>query len=191
MSVLMIRMLVLAAVLSLSAREQEMAVPAEIQYPLLLKIMTLDRGLAMHRADELVIGVVYQPQVRTSWRAKDAFIAAAEGSSLRHVRQRAVRCVPVPVDDADDLEARAEALGVDVLYVAPLRALDVGRIAGTARARRLRTLTGVPDYVVDGLAVGIGLDGRRPEILINRRAAEAEGADFNVQLLRLARLVNP
>ena len=42
----------------------------------------------------------------------------------------------------------------------------------------------------NGLAVGVGLRGKKPEILINLEAARAEGADFNAQLLRLARIVN-
>ena len=48
----------------------------------------------------------------------------------------------------------------------------------------------MPRYVDDGLAVGIGLAQERPEILINRTAACAEGADFKAQFLKRAHVIH-
>ena len=49
----------------------------------------------------------------------------------------------------------------------------------------------MPEYVEEGIAVGIGLRNMRPLILINLEAARAEGAAFSSQLLSLARIVGP
>lgn len=38
-------------------------------------------------------------------------------------------------------------------------------------------------------SVGIDLTGDRPDIVINLPAAKAEGADFDAQLLKLARVI--
>ena len=54
---------------------------------------------------------------------------------------------------------------------------------------KLTTLTGVPDYVRRGVAVGIGVEQDKPQILINLGAARAEGSDFDASLLRIAIVV--
>jgi hypothetical protein len=50
-------------------------------------------------------------------------------------------------------------------------------------------VTGVPEYVERGLAIGVGVKGERPEIVINLDASRAEGAELNAQVLRIARIV--
>ena len=65
---------------------------------------------------------------------------------------------------------------------------EIGRIG---RFRRFRTITGVPEYVDQGLAVGIGIRRDRPLIIVNLEQARAEGAAFSSQLLALARIVGP
>lgn len=171
------------------ASGQDMAVPAEVQVPLFLKILTLDRQLEATVGDEIVIGVVHQPQIRESWRALQAFTAALEASPIRSVKGRPVRTVPLVVENVEALRRAVAEQEVDVLYVTPLRAVEVRDVAALARDLHFRTLTGVPTYVAGGLAVGIGLKGQRPEILVNLEAAAAEGADYNSQFLRLARVV--
>ena len=177
---------VLAA--STTVAEEEMA-PAKVQYALFMKILTLDRELTSRVGEELVIGVLYQPQVRESWLAKDDFMRVMKTSSIRNVRGIPVRCVPIAVGNLSKLDRHAEQHHVDAFYVGPLRTIDIGELAFIARKRHVSTLSGIPGYVENGLAVGVGLKGRKPEILINLEAARAEGADFNAQLLRLARVV--
>lgn len=52
------------------------------------------------------------------------------------------------------------------------------------------TFTGVPKYVEQGIAVGIGIQDRKPKIHINLSASKAEGAEFSSQLLKLAEIVD-
>ena len=77
---------------------------------------------------------------------------------------------------------------VDVLYVAPLRALDITIVADAARATRVTTCTGTPDYLTAGLAVSVRYQGERPKLLINVEAARLEGAEFSAELLKLAQV---
>jgi hypothetical protein len=58
-----------------------------------------------------------------------------------------------------------------------------------SRRTGVRTVTGVPHYVEDGLGIGIDLRGGRPEIMVNLVASRAEGGDLDAQLLKLARIV--
>jgi hypothetical protein len=78
---------------------------------------------------------------------------------------------------------------VDVLYVAPLRAVALAAIAATARQESIMTLSGVPAYVEDGVIVGITERGSRPSILVNLEAARAANVDFGADFLKVAQVV--
>ena len=172
----------LVAALRLPAPEQEMAVPVDLQFSLFYRILTYDRTLERRAADGLVIGVVFQRRFRESALARDLAIRQLppDAAGFR------VRFVSIDLDDVDLASAAVEG-GCDVLYVTPLRAVSLRTVTSVSRARGLLTLTGVAAYVEQGLAVGIGLRGDRPEILVNVAASRAEGADFSAQLLGLAR----
>jgi hypothetical protein len=91
--------------------------------------------------------------------------------------------------DKTTVERSIEKDSVDLLYIAPLRAVDVGDITRVTQDRHVLTFTGVPDYVSEGVSVGIGTKAGKPQILINIDSARREDADFNSQLLRIARVV--
>ncbi len=161
-----------------------MALPVDLQFSLFYRILTYDRTLERRLAGGLVIGIVYQHRFRSS--------ALAREQALRQQPPAGVgfqaRFVSIDLDEGVDLASVVAEAGCDVLYVAPLRAVGIRTITAVSRARGLLTLTGVADYVEAGLAVGVGLRGDRPEILVNVAASRAEGADFSAQLLRLARI---
>lgn len=171
-----------------AAAAQEMAVPVDVQVPLLLKILTFERNLRGHRSQPLRLGVLFQSQVEESREAFDAFTATAAKGPMR-LGSRAIEIVPI--DAADDAEV-ARVLGtapIDVLYVAPLRAIAISAITKLTRQREIITLTGVPAYVDQGLSVGVDARGGRTRVVINLGAHRAEGAEFSAQLLKMARIV--
>ena len=166
------------------AAAQEVAVPVEIQVPLLLKILTFDRRLA-DAAEPLVVGVVFQRRNRAS---------AAIGEEVRGLlatAARPIRVVVIDLDETRDLRGMLLRENVRVVYIAPLQAVSVSTVAEATRGERVVSVTGVPRYVEQGLAVGIDLRDSRPRIVINLAASRAEGADFSAELLKLARLAGP
>ena len=76
--------------------------------------------------------------------------------------------------------------GISALYLAPGSAKALPAVLKVSEDLDLTTLTGVPDYVRRGVAVGIGVEQDKPQILINLAAARAEGSDFDASLLRIA-----
>ncbi len=78
---------------------------------------------------------------------------------------------------------------IDILYITPLRATGIKEIIRACGAGKILTLTGVPEYVTDGVAIGIGIKGEKPRILINITSAKNEGSDFSSQLLKLAMVI--
>lgn len=181
---------VLAASLGATARDglaQEVQLPMEVQISLFARIWTFDRRHEARSADELVIAIVYQSEVRASLLAKEAFLPAAS----RLIPSRGgLRIVELDYRGPDALEEALREQAVDLVYIAPLRAVDLGEIAGVARRLTVLTCTGVPEYVSRGIAVGLEVSDGRPAIVVNRAASRQQGADFGSELLELARLVS-
>lgn len=166
------------------AAAQEMPVPVATQIPLFLKVLAFDRHLPRRAGAEVVLGVVYQSGNRASVNATDEVIRALNAVHA------SVGGLPVRATGIDlDKESLAVALTqyrVSVMYVTPLRAIDIATVAAAARAAHVTTMTGVPDYVARGLAVSVRLQRDFPKLLVNLTASRLEGADFSAELLKLA-----
>jgi hypothetical protein len=172
--------------LSNPARGQTMDVPIATQLTLFQKILTFENGLQDRVAHDLNVGILYQDRFRASRQAKDDLVRILVNPPPTKVRGATIRPIEIDLADPDALRKIAT---VHVLYVAPLRAQSLAEVAQACRSNGVVSITGVADYVASGLSVGLGLRDNKPEILINKQAAEAEGAEFSAQLLRLARLV--
>lgn len=163
--------------------------PADLQYTLVAKILTFDRNLKARSGTELVVGVIHQTGFPPSLAALRELERAVAGSPIQAVEGIPVRLVAVPLRSIRTLEADLRREGVNLAYVVPLRAVEVGAVVQAARAAGALTVTGVPTYVSQGVAVGLGLQGDRPRILVNLTSARADGADFAAGLLSLADVV--
>jgi hypothetical protein len=162
---------------------QDVAVPVEVQVPLFIKILSFDRTLGSRPAGPLIVGVLYQGEYRAS-----ADIASQVRRALKDSGED-LRIVSIDLDHTPDLLNALSHQHLHVLYVSPLRAIDLKTVTITSRQVGVRTVTGVPKYVEDGLGIGIDLKGERPEIVVNLLASRAEGSDLDAQLLKLARIV--
>jgi hypothetical protein len=181
-----ITILILLWTAALSA--QEMAVPVKLHLALLLKVLSYDRNLKQRAGDQLIIAVCYQKKYERSVKVKEELLGVIESSSVDRIGDIPLRFGSIDIGE-EDLAKAISRDSVDVLYIAPLRDVAIQTITAVSRARKATTLTGVPDYVESGLAVSIGIKGEKPQIIINLPAAEAEGADFSSQLLKLAKVI--
>src|SRR5580765_4541518 len=173
-----------------SARAQEMAAPAAIQVTLLFKILTFDRRMGTRPPGQvIVIAVVFQSGYRASLVAKNQVVEALEAMEHSTISGHPVRWVAVELKDGDQLRLALIHERTDVVYVTPLRGVELDPIVRTARASSMTTFTGVPLYVEQGLALGVGIVRERPQIIVNLPATRAEGSDFTSQLLRVSRVI--
>lgn len=159
-----------------------------LQFPLLLKVLQFDRNLSSRAGEDIVIGVVYQGRFRASARACDEIRKAARVAGSERIAERRINVVEIDLERVK-LRDTLDSLNVDVVYVAPLRATDIVTITGVTRELHITTVTGIEDYVRQGLAVGLGISQEKPRVLINIEASRAEGADFSSRLLSLAQVV--
>lgn len=171
------------------ALAQEVPVPGRLQAELFVKILSYDRRLPESAGKDVVLGVLVQRRYRASLEAADELVAGLAALAEPSASEPRLRPVLVEIDDGAGLGPRLDELGVEVLYVTPLRAVAIAEIVAAAQSRGVRTLTGVPAYVREGLAIGLAVRGERPEILVNLASARAEGAELSSQLLGLARVI--
>ena len=189
-----LRMRALVGVLCLSAtalwgavdvRAQDMALPLADQWRLYDNIMSFDRLFEDRAEDGIVVGVLYQSRYRPSARVREDLEQMDEDGVL-NLAGRKVRLVPIEFTTARELERRLVETEADVLYIAPLRGAAMQELTALSDEYDVCTLTGVPDYVRLGIAVGLGLRGERPEILVNLGSSRDQGMDLSSQLLRIA-----
>lgn len=60
-----------------------------------------------------------------------------------------------------------------------------------AAGRQLITVSDLPGFAVAGGMIELPLEGERVAVVLNRGAAQKKGFEFNAQLLRLARVIEP
>ena len=168
---------------------QEMPVPVELQLPLFTKILTFDKNLERRAGDSLRITVVYQKLYRYSDNTREAFFSNAGIMGLRKINGIPIVLLSHDLHTAEELQKFISEQKIDIIYIAPLRAVPVDEITGLSRELKVLSISGVTDYMQQGVSVGLDIKGDKPEILINKNNSGQEGADFSSRLLHLARII--
>jgi hypothetical protein len=165
---------------------QEMDVPLDLQAKLLPKILRYNHSLKAARSGEFLIGIAHQASYRTSLEVKNDLMN-------RHMDEIVdglpIRFVSLPVESEATLEAALADTPLDAIYIAPLRAVDIGAVARICRGRRLISFSGIAAYTRLGLCVGFGMRGGKPQMHINLPAARAVGAEFSSRLLEICKVI--
>lgn len=145
------------------------------------KIWMFDRSVAPN--EPMVMAVLYQSTFRASAEAKDELIEVVRAEGLK------IRCVPVALDDVENVTDELQRVKADVFYVTEMRGIDILELVRVSRSRQIKTITVVAGYVEAGVAIGLRVRGDKPVIDVNLRAAKAEGSDLTGQLLRVATII--
>lgn len=171
------------------SKSQEMEVPVDIQVRFFSRILLFDRNLAGRVGGEIVLGIVYQSRFKRSLMVKEKFIEIISSSGINSINNIALRLIPVDLHKTELQRAIAENR-INLLYVAPLQAVEIEQIAEVCRERKILSFCAVPQYLLSGLTLAIDQKGSHPEIVINLLSAKEAGADFSAQLLKLARIID-
>jgi hypothetical protein len=170
-----------SAALTPAANGETAPIPAGVQLLLFSKIWMFDRAVA--EKDPIVMAVLFQSTFRASAEAKNQLMGAVRAGGGR------IRCVPVALDDVKRVSQELEHVTADVFYVTEMRGVDIRDVVRVSRARNIKTVTVVAEYVDAGVAIGLQVRNDKPMIVVNRNAAEAEGSDLTAQLLRSATII--
>jgi len=175
----------------LGMRAKDMVVAVDVQWSLLCKVLTFDRNFSTETSNPVVVGIVYQSRYRVSLDIKNELMDNIENTDGGEIAGRKVVAVPIDFTSGLDVEAAVANAGLTIAYVAPLRGVNLHDIAASFGRYNVLTVTGVDQYVDDGVAVGIVEQGGYPHIKLNLAAAKSAGADFSSQLFKVATVINP
>lgn len=180
-------MLLLSSIVPVNA--QEMETPVQIQIPLFLKILSFDRNLKTRSKDVVHVGILFQKNVRQSVQVKNDVLKTVEEMQQKEILGMPTQFIPVEFTSESDLASAATRYNLEVIYITPMRAVDISALSAHCHEHHMLSMTGVVEYMETGIAVGIGLKGEKPLIIINPTAAKNAGADFHSQLLKLAKII--
>lgn len=185
---LFISLLLLALFVSASASiAQETVLAEEDQFPVLCKLLIFDEGRIPAARDSIKIAILTNPDYRPSVQSRDELRHAAQVCPFKTIGMRPIILVDLTYDNSGQWEAAALKAGVSVLYITPQGRTNLPEIIAFTRGHGIISMTGVEEYVRDGVALGVGLESTRPKILLNDIGAEAEGINFRGHVPRLAR----
>lgn len=153
-----------------------------------LRVLVYDKRLAERAADVVRIMIVYpkgDDSEAARWRA-----SFAKMTKLK-VDGRAVVIAEHELDGAAGLERAFRDLKPAAIVACDgiTRKLAIEDLARLTRAYHVLSFTTREAEVVRGVAVGIVPGNERDEIVVNLKAAAAEGVKFDAGLLQLARTV--
>ncbi len=94
-------------------------------------------------------------------------------------------------DNIDLRLAPADPSQCHLLFISRSESANLESWLSRADGRHTLTVSDIPGFARSGGMVELPVEGERVGIVINRRSAMRKGFEFNAQLLRLARVINP
>lgn len=85
----------------------------------------------------------------------------------------------------------ADPMPCHLLFISRSEAGSLDAWLARTEGRRIVTVSDIPGFARAGGMIELPLEGERVGIVINRRTAQKAGIEFNAQLLRLARVIEP
>ena len=152
------------ACIFLPAQAQQTA-PPKLQAALIMKLLAFNTNLG---ANPFTIHVVGAPDVA----------AALE----THVGKTAGKATLETVTKSDALPADK----VNIVYVGN----HVEDAIKYSQSNQILSVTGIPKFVNDGVTLGIGIENKKPKILLNLSSSKSEGINWNPAILKVAATIN-
>jgi len=159
--------------------------PAKNQALLLLRILAYDHNIA-NRIDNKKVTIVVVSKTDSDSAATDMTSVLKEIAKSTKLSGNAIQISRVTFDEKTFDLSKTKAAAI---YLAPGLGDNVAAIVGSSQKSKILSFTGNPEFVTSGVSVGFGNDSGKAVIWVNIAAAKSEGADLDVALLRVAKIV--
>jgi hypothetical protein len=180
----------LALVMLTSRMAVAEAPPSKNQALLMLRILAYDHKLA-DRVDgkKVTIYVVHKSGAAESEDpAVDMIKQLRDIAKSTKIAGNAINVIKLAYNK-DTFDADIGKVKAAALYVSPSLGDSLAPIIAVTAKRKLLSFTGVVEYVNAGVSVGFSTSDGKPMISVNLPASRNEGADLDVALLRVAKIV--
>ena len=166
--------------------------PTDRRALVMLRVLAYDNHLGQRAHDAVKLLIVHRRDKEGAACAA-GWVEAFDKVRKVRVNGRSVQILVHAFDEASDLDRALKEPDVTALVACDglAREIPVAELAKLTRAHKVLSFAMREDDVVAGLSVAIvaGRDPDRPrdEIVVNPRAAAAEGVKFDAGLMQLAR----
>ncbi len=148
------------AAFGLPAMAQSKA-PAKIQAALFMKVLGFYTNLG---GDPFTIHVVGAPDVAAALKT---FVGKKAGkATLKEV-----------TEGSGPPSGKAQ-----VVYVGS----DAKNITAYCQSNKILSITGIPKFVSEGVTLGVGVENKKPKILLNLSSTKSEDVNWNPAILKVA-----
>ncbi|MBF0288911.1 MAG: YfiR family protein [SAR324 cluster bacterium] len=170
-----------------SGAVEKMDLPIQLQFKLLIKAATYNRAQSIKDPEVLRVGLVYSQQSNSQQVAQEVF--ALFGTVETKVRQYKLAVVPIEFQNTRQFKQDTEGSKIHIYYITPGSTSHLASILDISNQLKILTMTGISEYVHQGVALGVANSGSRPEFIYNGETARNSGADFHSNFLRLVRVI--
>jgi hypothetical protein len=155
--------------------------------PVLLKVLTYDVNFDARGVGDFVILVAGDADKADK---RKALMKDLEGVAGSKVKTRVVRFVSVDLKDEPTLQADIDRSKASAVLAAPgTGPAGVKTISEVSQDNQIYALALEVSMVEQALPLGVAMNGGRPQIVINEKAARGVGARFETTVLKLARVI--
>ena len=178
--------LLLQAVSPLLGAPQAMGVELGDQIQLILMAIERDRNFGDRMRRQGVergvrMAIVYDPSERS---LKNEMLSVFQGHASTP-GGLSVTYFPLAYTSGGEWEQEARRLEINVLYITPGTEDHLQQLVKFCREYGVMSTTGVPDFVEQGVSLGMRIRLDRPRYIIHLGASKCEGTKFTSNFLRL------
>lgn len=168
---------------------QRIKVPVDVQFKVIPKIISLNKSFSFNSGEtDLNIAVLYSSQQRNSKQVYEDINNYLNDNGIV-VKGKLTKILSLDISLNNNLEDYLRENKINVLYITPLRGLDVTKITSICKTANVLSISGVVEYLESDVSVILNIDDNKLQILINQKSAKREGADFSSRLLRIAKII--
>jgi hypothetical protein len=178
----------LSLVLAAAGAAAAPKVPFDVQVPLVLKALTYDRNLKTRSGEQVRIAIV--TSAKAGREVTEEFLSSVSLLPDRTVNGLPVTFREVTVSDEGGLDQALRSGRWAAAYVLPgFRADELAQVGRICASRQILAVAAEVDDVERSMSFGVGAAEGKPQIVVNLANARASGTDFDLALLRLARVI--
>jgi hypothetical protein len=160
------------------------------QAALLVRVLPYDQNFSQRAQEAVTVAVVHREgNLISETYSLDMSAALKDLARGTQVKGLTLRVVTIGYSNSEALAAALAKQKVSALYVCPGLEDALDSISDLSRKNKILTFSGRETEVRDRISIGLLRRGARPALIVNLRAAIAEGADLNPDLLALSEVL--
>jgi len=162
----------------------------EVHIKLLTKVMAMDKNFNLESGrDNVKIGIIFSGKNRNSVKVKNEVLTLIKKSQLK-VKDIEIDFIELNLGSYKSIEDMIKLNELEGIFITPLRGYDINEITRICKKYKVISFTNDIEFTEHGVSITFDIADKKTKILINIDSAEAEGAKFSSNLLKIVEIVD-